>query len=45
MSSIVAQIDAGLSYVASLVDRPEIDYEALVVYSSWAVTAFDLYIQ
>ena len=43
MSSIVAQIDAGLSYVASLVDRPEIDYESVVVYSSWAVTAFELY--
>lgn len=44
MSSIVAQLDAGLSYAAKLVDRPEIDYESLVVYSGWAVTAFELYI-
>lgn len=44
MSSLVAQIDAGLSYAATLVDRPEIDYESVVVYSSWAVTAFELYI-
>ncbi|KAI9635595.1 metalloendopeptidase [Dioszegia hungarica] len=43
-SSLVASIDNGLSHIAGLVDRPNLDYENIVIYSSWLLAAFEIWI-
>jgi hypothetical protein len=43
-SSLVASIDNGLGHIASLVDRPNLDYENIVIYSSWLLAAFEIWI-
>lgn len=44
MSSLVSALDTALSRVADLADNPSIDYKQLVVVSSWAVAAFEVWL-
>lgn len=43
-SSLVASLDSGLGQLARLVDKPSLDYESIVLYSSWLVTGFEVYV-
>jgi hypothetical protein len=44
MASIVSALDGVLTRIADLADNPKIDYQAFVIYSSWLVAAFEVYL-
>ena len=43
-SSIRATVDTWMTHLADLADNPSFNYEQFVVYSSWVITSFEVYL-
>jgi hypothetical protein len=41
MSRLVSALDSGIGQLATIFDKPSIDYENIVLYSSWLITGFE----
>ncbi len=43
-SVVVYTLDGVITQLANVVDNPSIDYQQLVIYSSWLQTAFEVWL-
>ena len=45
MAGIVNTLDGAISHLADLADNPKIDYQQIVIYSSFVTTAFEVWLR